>query len=62
MLFRARHTGTQGREGIPPLIPHSSLQHWMEICDQLHAPAGLSPDKNPPVLTEEKAGWAPELV
>jgi hypothetical protein len=32
----------------------------MEVSGQPHAPAISPPDKQHPVLTEQKAGWAPD--
>jgi hypothetical protein len=32
------------------------------VSGQLHGPAALPPQKEPPLLTGEEAGWAPELV
>jgi hypothetical protein len=34
----------------------------MEVSGQLHAPAVLLPEKEPPVPTEQEAGWAPKPV
>jgi hypothetical protein len=34
----------------------------MELSGQLHDPAALLPDKEPPVSTRQEAGWAPEPV
>jgi hypothetical protein len=33
----------------------------MEVSGQLHAPAALPPEKEPPVPLGYEAGWAPEL-
>jgi len=34
----------------------------MELSDQLHAPAALSPEKEPLLRIGKEAGWDPELV
>jgi hypothetical protein len=34
----------------------------MEVSGQLHAPAALPLEKEPPVPTEYEAGWAPDAV
>jgi len=34
----------------------------MEVIGQLHASAGLPPGKEPPVLIEQEAWWAPQPV
>jgi hypothetical protein len=34
----------------------------MEVNDQLHDPAALTPEKELPVPIEYEAGWAPEPV
>jgi len=34
----------------------------MGMSDQLHAHATLRPGKEPPVVTEQEAGWMPWLV
>jgi hypothetical protein len=35
---------------------HSYPWKWMDVSDQLHAPASLSQDKEPPVPIEEEGG------
>jgi hypothetical protein len=37
-------------------------QQGLEVSGQLHAPAALPPEKEPPILIGEEAGWAPEPV
>jgi hypothetical protein len=32
----------------------------MEVCGQLHDGVALSPRKEPPIPTEQEAGWVPE--
>jgi hypothetical protein len=40
----------------------SSPQHYLEMSDQLNAPAALAPWKEPLVAVGYEAGWAPEPV
>jgi hypothetical protein len=44
----------------------SSTQHWpryfITVGGQNHASAALTPGKQPPVSTEQEAGWVPEPV
>jgi hypothetical protein len=47
-----------GSRGIAP--PFMILA--LDVSAQLHAPVALSPGKEPPVPTEQEAGWATELV
>jgi hypothetical protein len=37
-------------------------RNYMEMSGQFHAPAALSPGKEPPVPIGQDAGWAPEPV
>jgi hypothetical protein len=37
----------------------SWTRHQLEVSGQLHAPAALSPGKEPPVPIGQEAGWAP---
>jgi len=41
---------------------HSQLRHQVEASSQTPAPAALPPEKQPPVLIEQKAGRVPETV
>jgi hypothetical protein len=34
----------------------------MEMSDELYSSAALAPRKEPPVSTEQEAGWDPETV
>jgi hypothetical protein len=38
------------------------LRHYLEVRGQLHAPAALLPEKDPPVPIGLEARWAPEAV
>jgi hypothetical protein len=53
------HEDIWGSGGIAPSFLTSAL---MEMSGQLHAPAALSPWKEPSVLIGKEAGFTPELV
>jgi hypothetical protein len=55
-LCLVKHKVFLGSGGIAPRILNFCTR-WR--C-QLHAPVALSPRKEPPVPTGQKAGWAPE--
>jgi hypothetical protein len=40
--------------------PFSGSGNYLEVSGQLHAPAALSPGKEPPVPIGLEAGWAPD--
>jgi hypothetical protein len=44
------------------MLQNSSPQHLIEVSGQLHAPATLLPEKEPPLHIAEEDGWAHELV
>jgi hypothetical protein len=37
-------------------------RHWLEMRGQIHGPAALLPEKDPPVSIGQEVGWTPEPV
>jgi len=66
----AHHAGTQPAARTVLLSLYTPCRHTAAVEVQIHplltstlwTPAVLSPGREPPVSTEEKVGWIPELV